>query len=155
MDARDKSSFTLSDMLFIGGLSIAAVLIPALVAWLHFVDRVVVDRSPFQLTVAILVTLLAMFLVGFNLYTSFLRPWMYRRAHGDYNGYQYVSGAPALGSILIAIAALFLPSASWIGGVLLALYLMDPGGIHVAAFAMLRECFTDTKKTHNRVPGSD
>ena len=146
MDTREKSCFTLPDMLFIGGLSIVAILIPVFVGWLHFGDRVVVGRSPFQLIVAIPVTLMAMLLVGFNLYTSFLRPWMYRRAHGDYTRYQYVSGAPALGSILIAIAAFFLPSASWVGGALLALYLMDPGGIHVAAFAMLRECFTDTEK---------
>jgi hypothetical protein len=146
MDARDKSNFSFSDMLFVGGLSIVAVLIPVFVARMHFCDRVEVDRSHFQLAVGILVALLAMFFVGFNLYTSFLRPWMYRRTHDDYNGYQYVSGAPALGSILVAIAALFLPSASWIGGVLLALYLIDPGGIHVAAFVMLRECFTDAKK---------
>jgi hypothetical protein len=144
MDDRDKSSFTLSDMLFIGGISIVAILIPVFVAWLHFFHGVVVDRSPFQLTVAILVALLAVFFVGFNLYTSFLRPWMYRRAHGDYSGYQYVSGAPALGSILIAIAALFLPSAAWIGVALLVLYFVDPGGIHVAAIVFLRDCFTDT-----------
>ena len=146
MNARDKSSFTLSDMLFMGGLSIVAVLIPVFVAWLHFFHRVEVDHSPFKLTVAILVALLAVLVVGFNLYTSFLRPWMYRRAHGDYSGYQYVSGAPGLGSILIAIAALFIPSASWIGGLLLFLYIIDPVGIHVAAYAMLRECFTDAQK---------
>lgn len=146
MEARGKGCLTLSDILFIGALCIVAVLIPVLVGWLHFGDSGAVGRSPSQLTFAILVTLMAMLLVGFNLYTSFLRPWMYRRAHGDYTGYQYVSGAPALGSILIAIAAFFLPSASWIGGALLTLYLMDPGGIHVAAFAMLRECFTDTGK---------
>jgi hypothetical protein len=146
MDARGKNSFSFSDMLFVGGLTIVAVLIPIFVARVHFFNSLAVDRSPIQWIVAILVALLGVFFVGFNLYTSFLRPWMYRRTHGDYNGYQYVSGAPALGSILIAIAALFLPSAPWIGGLLLALYFIDPGGIHVAAFFILRDCFTDTEK---------
>jgi hypothetical protein len=146
MDDHDKSSFSLFDMLFIGGLTIAAILIPVFVTWLHFFNRMVVDHSPLQWIVTALVAALALFFIGFNLYTSFIRPWMYKRAHGDYNGYQYVSGAPALGSILVCISAVLLPSAPWVGGLLLALYLIDPGGIHFAAFAILRDCFTDTQK---------
>ena len=142
MDTRDKISISFFDMIFLVGVSIAAVLIPVVVTKLHFFARAADDRSPFQFTVPILVALLAVFFVGFNLYTSFFRPWMHRRAHGDYSGYQYVSGAPALGSILIGIAALFLPSSPWIGGLLLTLYLIDPGGIHFFVFAALREVFT-------------
>jgi len=145
MDAREKIGITFLDIIFLFGISIAAVLIPVVVTKLHFFARAADDRSPFQLTVAILVGLLAMFFVGFNLYASFFRPWMHRRAHGDYSGYQYVSGAPALGSILIGIAALFLPSSPWIGGLLLMLYLIDPGGIHFYVFAVLREVFTCKK----------
>jgi O-antigen/teichoic acid export membrane protein len=150
MDARGKNNFSFSDMLFVVGITVVAVLIPVFVARIHFFSSLAGDRSPIQWIVAILVALLAVFFVGFNLYTSFFRPWMYRRTHGDYNGYQNVSGAPALGSILIAIAALFLPSSPWIGGVLLALYFIDPGGIHFFVFAMVRDYFTDEQKKHNK-----
>lgn len=146
MYARRKNGFSLSDILFVGGLTIFAVLIPIFVAWMHFFNGLTVDRSPIQWIVAIVVALLGVFFVGFNLYASFLRPWMYRRTHDDCSGYQYVSGAPALGSILIAIAALVLPSAPWIGGFLLVLYFIDPGGLHVAAFVILRDCFRGTGK---------
>lgn len=142
MNAREKISLSFFDIIFLVGVSIAAVLIPVVVTKLHFFSRSADERTPFQLTVAILVALLAMFFVGFNLYTSFFRPWMHRRVHGDYSNYQYVSGAPALGSILIGIAALFLPSSPWIGSLLLTLYLIDTGGIHFFVFVMLREVFT-------------
>ena len=142
MGSRDKISISFLDMIFLVGISIAAVLIPVVVTKLHFIASEAVVRSPFQLIVAILVALLAIFFVGFNLYTSFFRPWMYRRAHGDYSGYQYVSGAPAIGSILICISTLLLPSSPWIGGLLMTLYLIDPGGIHFFVFAVLRDALT-------------
>ena len=144
MDAQGKSGFSIPDMLFIGGLTMVAVLIPGCVVWVHFFRGAAFGHPILQWIVAIPAALLAVICVGYNLHTSFIRPWLYRRSHGDLSGYQYVSGVPVLGSILIGIAALFFPCAPWIGGLLLVLYLMDPGGLHFAAFAMLRECFTDT-----------
>jgi hypothetical protein len=147
MEAEEKNRLSLADLAFVIGLAAVAVLIPIAIVRLHFLGHGSSGHSPIQLTVGILITLLAAFFVGFNLYTSFWRPWRYRRSHGDYEGYQHVSGAPGLGSILIGLAALFLPSAIWIGVVLLTLYLMDPGGLLVAAAVIIRECFSP--KTNN------
>lgn len=147
MEAEEKNRFSLADLAFVIGLAAVAVLIPIAIVRFHFLGHGLSEHSPIQLTVGILITLLATLFVGFNLYTSFWRPWRYRRSHGDYEGYQYVSGAPGLGSILIGLAAFFLPSSIWIGVVLLALYLMDPGGLLVAAAVIIRECFSP--KTNN------
>ncbi|MBX3739598.1 MAG: hypothetical protein KF712_01300 [Akkermansiaceae bacterium] len=146
MKARTKNSLTFSDTLFVSGLSAVGILIPCLVVRLHFFQSAAVDLSPLRWLIALPATLLALLFVGFNLHTTFLRPWLYRRSHGDHNGYRHVSGAPGGGSLMIAIAALFLPNAPLIGGALLALYLLDPGGIHIAACMMLRECLTDMRK---------
>lgn len=142
MEAEEKSRLSLADLAFVVGLAVVAVLIPIAIVRLHFLDHSSSEHSPIQLTTGILITLLAALFVGFNLYTSFWRPWRYRRSHGDFEDYQYVSGAPGLGSILIGLAALFLPSAIWIGVVLLALYIIDPGGLLVAAAVIIRECFS-------------
>lgn len=147
MNAEESNRLSLADLAFVGGLTVASVLFPGVVVRLHIFDHGSPEQSPFQLAVGILLTLLAVLLVGFNLYTSFLRPWMYRRSHGDYEGYQHVSGAPLLGSILIGIAAFFLPASIWIGVALLALYILDPGGLLVAAIVFIRDCVSP--KTNN------
>jgi len=142
MNPNGKSGFSFSDAIFTAGLAVAAALIPFAIAKRHCFQEVPADRSSLQVGIGILLAVLAAFLVGFNLYTSFLRPWMFRRAHGGFEGYQHASGAPVLGSVLIGIASLLLPSSIWIGVLLLVLYFVDPMGICVAAMVFLRECFS-------------
>ena len=46
-------------------------------------------------------------LIGlFNAYLSFARPWLYRRKHGSMAGFQFTSGTPALGTLIVVYAAL-------------------------------------------------
>lgn len=42
-----------------------------------------------------------------NFYLSFIRPRLFHLRHGSMNGYHFVSGFPVVGSILVALGALF------------------------------------------------
>lgn len=142
MDTNEQSQLSGADLLFLVGLSVAAILIPGFILKIQCLGGGSTDQSPLQLVAGILVGLIAVLLVGLNLYASFIRPWLHQRAHGDLDDYRYVSGIPLVGSLLLGLAALFLPASLWIGVLLLILYFADPGGILLAAIVILRECIS-------------
>jgi len=64
----------------------------------------------------------------FNLYSSFVRPAIFRLRHGSIERYRHVSGIPIVGTLLVAVGGL-----SGFGGVVPALVgiaamLLDTGG---------------------------
>ena len=138
-NSSDSNDYTLGDKLFVVGLLLIAILVPALIVKRHFLGPV----SPFDwspgIILGIVAALLALALDAYNLHMGYLRPWLHLRRHGNMNDYRHISGAPLLGAILVLFAALFLPASPMIGVCLLLLYLLDPAGFHVAAFVFLRE----------------
>ena len=135
------------DFLFVLGLSTFALLIPCFIIWKHLMGELSAELEWQSLSsiVGLVLAAFAAFLVFFNLYTSFLRAWLHKRKHGNYDNFQNVSGAPALGSILIFVAALFLPACMPVGIILLVLYLLDMGGIHVAALMFFSDLLPSDK----------
>ncbi len=72
--------------------------------------------------------LVAITLGLFNMYLSFLRPFIYRVRHGSTKAFQHVSGIPGVGSLLVVVGVLV-----GFGGVVPALLgitamLLDTGG---------------------------
>jgi len=72
-----------------------------------------------------------------NFYLSFLRYPIHRLKGGSREDYQWVSGIPVLGSLLVAapFARLWLPSELVPVGIIL--FLIDTGGLHWFAGSML------------------
>jgi hypothetical protein len=86
-----------------------------------------------------------LFLGGFicvlNFYTSFLRyPFLRFLGHSK-ESFQWVSGAPFLGSLLVAISLLAFHSTTWILVTGIILILIDTGGIHWFAGTMLYHAY--------------
>jgi hypothetical protein len=73
--------------------------------------------------------ILAGLIAPFNLYLSFIRPWLYRWKHQSMEGYRFISGIPGIGTILVILGLLAcfqdLPSA--IIGVVITIF--DCGGL--------------------------
>lgn len=71
-----------------------------------------------------------------NFYLSYLRFPLHRAFGGTRESYQWASGIPLLGSLLLWISIPFLPSAPWMWAAA-GLSLFDTGGIHWFAGTML------------------
>lgn len=145
MNAQENNTMSVSDGVFVACLTLAAVAIPGFLIKRYWFSTFS-PSSPWQTAAGGIIAALLILLFSFNIYTSFLRPWMHQQKFGSLDDYQYVSGAPGLGSLLVPVVALLLPSYAWIGVTLLAIYLMDTGGIHIAAFFFLRDCFSSKTK---------
>jgi hypothetical protein len=80
---------------------------------------------------------LGTFISGLNFFLSFLRYPLHRYRGGTRENYHWISGFPAIGSLLLWISAYLLagiPALMWIA---LAISLFDTGGLHWFAAAML------------------
>lgn len=73
--------------------------------------------------------ILAGLIAPFNLYLSFVRPWLYRWKHKSMEGYRFISGIPGVGTILVVVGILaefqYMPSA--IIGLVITIF--DCGGL--------------------------
>lgn len=76
------------------------------------------------------------FFTALNFYLCFLRFPLHRAFGGTRESYQWASGIPLLGSLLLWISIPFLPSAPWMW-LAAGLSLLDTGGIHWFASTML------------------
>ena len=72
-----------------------------------------------------------------NIYLSFLRYPLHKLKGGARDDYRWVSGAPVIGSLFVAASLLVLHDVKWLLVSGLALIVMDTGGIHWFAGAML------------------
>lgn len=71
----------------------------------------------------------AIFFAGENVYTSWLRPWLYWRRHGSMEGYQHISGYPLIGNLFAVSALLVCFGNPWIAALGLATIAADTGGV--------------------------
>ena len=67
---------------------------------------------------------------GLNFYLSFLRYPLYRVCGGEKDEYQWVSGAPLVGSLLVGISLISLHKITWMLVLGLILIVLDTGGLH-------------------------
>jgi len=81
-----------------------------------------------------------------NFYLSFLRYPLHKRKCGDTKEYKWVSGAPILGSLFVAISLLYFYPISWICILGLILIAIDTGGIHWFVGAMIGRIAKRDKK---------
>ena len=77
---------------------------------------------------------LALFLGGLvcavNFYLSFCRYPVHRLRGGSRESYRPISGAPVVGSLLVALSIFGIDDTPWILGAALLLIAMDTGGLH-------------------------
>lgn len=81
------------------------------------------------------------FVCGLNFYLSFLRYPVHRLLRLPKESFQWVSGAPLVGSVLVAISLLVLHSITWILVTGVVLILIDTGGVHWYAGTMLYQTY--------------
>ncbi len=72
-----------------------------------------------------------------NIYLSFLRYPLHKLKGGVRDNYQWVSGAPVIGSLFVAVSLLVLHEVKWLLVSGFVLIVMDTGGIHWFAGTML------------------
>ena len=84
---------------------------------------------------------LGSFLCVLNFYTSFLRDPAHRFFGLSKESFQWVSGAPLLGSLLVAISLLAFHSTTWILVTGTIPVLIDTGGVHWFAGTMLYHAY--------------
>ena len=153
-DAPDAARYSAGDWLCLLGLIAFAILVPTLIVKIHLLG----ESSPFSWSTrtvgGLLAASLAFAIDAFNLYLGFIRSWLHQRRFGTMDGYQHASGAPILGSIFVFYAAMALPAHPVAAVPLLLLYILDPWGIHVAAFAMIRNLISDNASSGTE-PESD
>lgn len=78
------------------------------------------------------------FITAINFYLSFLRFPVHLACGGSRETYQHISGFPLVGSLLLWISILLLPSATlaWCAA---AVSTLDTGGIHWFVYALWRQ----------------
>jgi hypothetical protein len=145
LNTPENKTSRFGDTAFVAGLAIVSILIPAFLIKIYWFSGFK-PSSLLQIIAGSIIAVIVIALFSFNIHTSFLRPWMHQRKNGSLDDYHFVSGAPGLGSILVPIVAILLPNYSWIGIILLALYLLDTGGIHIAAFTFIWDCLSTKKE---------
>jgi hypothetical protein len=67
---------------------------------------------------------------GLNFYLSCLRYPLYRVCGGEKDEYQWISGAPLVGSLLVGISLISLHKITWMLVLGLILIVLDTGGLH-------------------------
>ena len=82
---------------------------------------------------------------GLNFYLSFLRYPIHRLAGGTKDNYKWVSGAPVFGSVFVALSLVVFWDTPWILVTAVVLILIDTGGLHWFAAAMLYQTLRKEK----------
>lgn len=85
--------------------------------------------------------LLVLFVVGgyvccWNFYLSFLRYLAHRLRGGKRGDYQFVSGVPVVGSLLVVLPVRWLWQPAWLLPLAMILVVIDTGGLHWFAGSM-------------------
>ena len=68
-------------------------------------------------------------IASLNLYSSFIRSWIYRFRHHSLEGYRYVSGFPVIGTVLVTLGILAGLGSKPIAAVALLVLTVDTGGL--------------------------
>ena len=83
----------------------AGVVVCLLPLWLACASLLSANQpSQGRVIAASVLTVLAMLLAAMNVSTLWIRPWLYKRRHGTLEGFQYISGIPAVGTVLLCLA---------------------------------------------------
>lgn len=130
-----KVKLTLSDFFQLFVIGVIGLLIPtAVIVYRHFF--MVAPATRYELGVLFIVV--AALISATNLYLAFIRPWLYRLKHGNFENYKYISGIPIIGEIFVVMAALYLPSSPITGALLLFVYFSNVGAIPCFFVQLLR-----------------
>jgi hypothetical protein len=87
----------------------------------------------------VLLSIAATLVCALNIYLSFISPWLYRKEHGNMEGYDAPSGLPVVGGFFIMGAAVLLPESLTLGIFFLTVYVMDTGGLPWFFIQMVRQ----------------
>ena len=93
-----------------------------------------------------------LFVTIINVYTSWIRPIIYKIRYGSYDGYKFVSGFPIVGTV-IGIAALVLCGSNWLTiFAVLVIFTLDTGGLPWSIFSTWndRSLWTRANRLHNQ-----
>lgn len=90
-------------------------------------------------TLAWLALLVGGLISAINFYLSFCRYALHRIRGGSRESYQWVSGIPVVGSLLVALALIAFHESPWILSAALVLITIDTGGIHWLLGALIYE----------------
>jgi hypothetical protein len=90
-------------------------------------------------TVGVIFAVLASLVILLNVWLVWVGPWLSRHEQGDSSDYAGPSGLPVIGSILVAVAGILLPSSAVLGVVLVVLYLLDPLGLPAVLLVVARD----------------
>lgn len=125
-------------IVFFAALGIA---VPGVVVFRHFLG---IDIVPFitpisvRTVVGILLAIVATLVCALNFYLYFISPWLYRREHGNMDGYGSMSGLPIVGGFFVLGAGALMPESMVTGVYLLLLYALDTNGVPWFFFHILR-----------------
>lgn len=64
-----------------------------------------------------------------NFHLSFVRPWMFKRRHGSFENYQFVSGLPAIGTVVVVLTVIASFGVRLVAFAGLAILAIDTGGL--------------------------
>src|SRR5688572_28641676 len=81
-----------------------------------------------------------------NAYLSFLRYPLFLRRGGKKEEFQWVSGIPVIGSVLVVAALVFGREPRWLTAVGVLLILLDTGGPHWFVFVLVRDALAKKKE---------
>ncbi len=104
-------------------LGVAFAALPALPLLSALMQPQQIDVRDTAFVVAPLVLAAAFAFPNFHL--SFVRPWLYRRRHGSFVDYKFVSGIPMLGTLCASVAAYFGWGSILCGALILIITLID------------------------------
>ena len=93
-----------------------------------------------------------LFVTVINVYTSWIRPIIYKIRFGSYDGFKFVSGYPIIGTV-IGIVALVLCGSNWLTiFAVLVIFTLDTGGLPWFIFSTWNDKSPGTKanRLHNQ-----
>ena len=129
----------LGDFVFLTISLVVVIATPYMVVKNHFLTGEIEQYSRVSSVIGHVILALLSLVVITNIYLFFIRPWRYKVKHGSLNNYQNISGIPLVGTVLVFLAALFLPPSITYGVVLMFLFLADVGGLHYGFFVIIKE----------------
>jgi hypothetical protein len=133
----NDSKLKLSDIGQLLIIGLIGLIIPILIGYRHFFAAAERHTTIGFLT-GILLAVFAIYLSLTNIYFCLIRSWLYKKKHGNFDGYKHVSGIPVIGGVATLFSALFLPSSYLTGILLLFVYFIDFGGIPCFFYMIIR-----------------
>lgn len=85
----------------------------------------------------------AVLITAVNLWTSYVRGWLWIRRHGSLEGHRFTSGLPLIGTLAAGVAAVC-TAGDWVSGLLaVMLAVLDTGGLTWFALQVCRHDLFD------------